>query len=198
MVCFVRGNPRSLPPRASPRGFDSRAQNTDAPAQGRGSPSCQQHFVLRTTSSDSLMKKQVSSPFTVVVVTGLLVLIQMRGLWRISKYACFPLLSSQSGDSILALTRLVSAPNLTPENTYPKKPKTLRVLMRANLAFAKWLGFCENVASEMASVLSRYTTTNRFSASSSGTLSQSSENPLHQAFRHLRQLGIFPTSYCPF
>ena len=32
------------------------------------SPSCQQHFVLRTTSSDSLMKKQVSSPFTVVVV----------------------------------------------------------------------------------------------------------------------------------
>lgn len=136
--------------------------------------------------------------FSVLVVTGLLVLIQMRGLWRISKYACFSLLSSQSGDSILALTRLVSAPNLTTESCYPKKPKTLRVLMRANPTFAKWLGFCENVASEMASVLSRYTTTNRFSASSSGTLSQSSENPLHQAFRHLRQLGIFPTSYCPF
>ena len=43
------------------------AKNTDAPTQGRGSPSCKQHFVLRTTSSDSLMKKQVSSPFTVFV-----------------------------------------------------------------------------------------------------------------------------------
>ena len=32
-----------------------------------GSP-CQQHFVLSTTSSDSLMKKQVPSPFIVVVV----------------------------------------------------------------------------------------------------------------------------------
>ena len=50
------------------------AKNTDAPTQGRGSPSCKQHFVLRTTSSDSLMKKQVSSPFTVfvpVILTGL-------------------------------------------------------------------------------------------------------------------------------
>ena len=132
------------------------------------------------------------------VVTGLLVLIQMRGLWKLNKYACFPLLSSQGGDSGLDRVHLVSAPNLAPESSYPKKLKTLRASMRANPTFAKWLGFCENVASEMASVLSRYTTTNRFSASSSGTLSQSSENPLHQAFRHLRQLGIFPTSYCPF
>lgn len=97
-------------------------------------------------------------------VKGLLVLIQRLGLWRLSKYACLPLLSSQSGDSILALTRLVSAPNLTLESCYPKKPKTLRASMRANPTFAKWLCFCENVASEMTSVLSRYTTTNRFSA----------------------------------
>lgn len=138
------------------------------------------------------------SPFGLLIVTGLLVLIQIWGLWRLSKYACFPLSSSQGGDSGLDRLHLVSAPNLAPESSYPKKPKTLRVLMRSNLSFAQRSGFCENVASEMASVLSRYTTTNRFSASSSGTFSQSSENPLHQAFRHLRQLGIFPTSYCPF
>ena len=80
--------------------------------------------------------------FSVLVVTGLLVLIQMRGLWKLNKYACFPLLSSQGGDSGLDRVHLVSAPNLAPESSYPKKPKTLRVLMRSNLSFAQRSGFC--------------------------------------------------------